>query len=54
MYATMLLDTGMTDFEITKLMVHRSIVTTTRVYGHLQPERLGQVQDELGQAFGES
>lgn len=54
MYATMLLDTGMTDFEITKLMGHRSIVTTTPVYGHQRPERLGQLQEKLGQAFGES
>ena len=52
-YATMLLEAGMTDFEITRLMGHRSIVTTTRVYGHLRPERLGQVQDQLDQAFGE-
>ena len=53
-YATMLLEAGITDFEITRLMGHRSIVTTTRVYGHLRPESLGQVQDKLDQAFGES
>ena len=51
--ATMLREAGMTDFEITRLMGHRSIVTTTRVYGHLRPERHGQVQDKLDQAFGE-
>lgn len=52
-YATMLRETGMTDFEITRLMGHRSTVTTTRVCGHLRPERLGQVQDKLDEAFRE-
>lgn len=50
----MLLEAEMTDFEVTWLMGHRSIVTTTHVCGNLRPERLGQLQNQLDRAFGES
>ena len=51
-YATMLLESGASDDEITRLMGHRSIATTSRTYGHLRPERLGHIQDLLDRAVG--
>jgi site-specific recombinase XerC len=38
--------TDLSDFEVTKLRGHGSIANRTRVYEHLQPEKLAEVLDE--------
>ena len=53
-FATLLIESGLSDFEVTRLMGHRSIDTTTRIYGHLRPERLSRLQERLGQTVGDS
>jgi integrase len=49
-FATLLIESGLSDFEVARQMGHGSIDRTTRVSGHLRPEWLADVQRRLDKA----
>lgn len=53
-FASLLITSGMTDFDVMRIIGHGSITTTTGIYGHLRPTTLDAARTLLDQALADA